>query len=82
MRTSNLISDGLSQDVRPGDIVNVVVVVSVVVFPVLLSILLRSSCRKMSKNRSLRVGSREEHNGVTGWKYISEEDLFIASSRS
>jgi len=36
----------------------------------------------MSKNGSLRVGSGGERNGVTSWKSISEEDLFIASSRS
>jgi len=36
----------------------------------------------MLKNRSLRVGSGEERNGVTGWKSISEKDLSIAFSRS
>jgi len=36
----------------------------------------------MSKNRSLRVRSGREHNGVTGWESISKEDLFIAFLRS
>ena len=36
----------------------------------------------MSKNGSLRCGSGEECNGVTGWESISKEDLFIAFSRS
>ena len=36
----------------------------------------------MSKDGSLRCGGRRERNGVTGWKSISEKDLFIAFSRS
>ena len=36
----------------------------------------------MSKDGSLRCGSRGERNGVTGWESISKEDLFIAFSRS
>ena len=36
----------------------------------------------MLKDGSLRCGSGGECNGVTGWKSISEEDLFIAFSRS
>jgi len=82
MSSLNSISDRFSQDVRLGNIVNVVIVVSVVVFPVLLYILSRFSCRKMSKNRSLRVRSGGECNGVTGWESISKEDLFIAFLRS
>jgi len=82
MFSSNLISDGFSQNVRPGNVIEVVIVVSVVVFPISLYVLSRSSYRKMSKDGSLRVGSRGECNGVTGWKSISEEDLFIASLRS
>jgi len=82
MSSSNLISDRFSQDVRPDDIVNVIIVVFIIVFLVSLSILLRLSHRKISKNGSLRVGSGGERNGMTGWKSISEKDLFIASSRS
>ena len=36
----------------------------------------------MLKDGSLQYGSGGERNGVTGWKSISKEDLFIASSRS
>jgi len=82
MFSLNLISDGFSQNVRPGDVIDVIIVVSVVVFPISLYVLSRSFCRKISKDGSLRVGSRGECNSVTGWKSISEENLFIAFSRS
>ena len=82
MSSSNLISNRFSQDVQPGDIVDVIVVVSVVIFPVSLDKLSGSFCRKMSKDGSLRCGSGKEYNGVTGWESISKENLFIAFSRS
>jgi len=82
MSSLNLISDGFSQDVRLGDIVDVVIIVSVIIFPVLLYVSLRLSCRKILKDRSLRVRTGGEHNGMTSWKSISEEDLFIAFLRS
>ena len=82
MSSSNLISNRFSQDVQPGDIVDVIVVVSVVIFPVSLDKLSGLFCRKMSKDGSLRCGSGKECNGVTGWESIFKEDLFIASSRS
>ena len=36
----------------------------------------------MSKDGSLRYGSKGECNGVAGWESISEEDLFITFLRS
>ena len=82
MFSSNLISDGFFQDVCPGDIVNVIIVVSVIIFLVSLDVLSRSSHRKMSKDGSLRYGSKGKRNGMASWKSISKEDLFIAFSRS
>jgi len=61
-----VVSHDISQDVGSGDIVNVVIVVSIVIFPISLAALLRLSHRKMSKNRSLRIRGRGECNGVTG----------------
>jgi len=82
MFSLNLISDGFSQNVRPGDVVDVIIIVFVVVFPILLNVSSRSSRKKISKDGSLRVGRGGECNGMTGWKSISKEDLFIAFSRS
>jgi len=82
MSSSNLISNRFSQNIGPGDIVDVIIVIFVIVFPILLYVLSRSSHRKISKDGSLRVGSGGERNGVTSWKSISEENLFIVSSRS
>ena len=65
-----------------SDIVNVVVVVSIIVFQILLDGLLRLSCRKMLKDRSLKVEGRGKYNGSTGRESVSEEDLFIAFLRS
>jgi len=45
---------------RPGDIVDVIVIVSVIIFLVSLNVLSRSSCKKMLKDGSLRVGSKGE----------------------
>ena len=82
MSSSNSISDGFSQDVGSGNIVNVIIVVFVIIFPISLAALLRLSHRKMSKDGFLRIRGKGECNGVTGWKSFSEEDLFIAFSRS
>jgi len=56
MSLLNSISNGFFKDVRPGDIVDVVIVISVIIFPVSLYDLLRSSHKKMLKDGSLRVG--------------------------
>jgi len=82
MSLLNLISNGFPKDIGPGNIVDVVIVVSIVIFPVLSGDVLKLSYRKILKDRSLRVGIGEECNGITSWKSVSEEDSFITFSRS
>jgi len=53
MSSLNSISNGFSKDVRPCDIIDVVIVVSIIVFLVLLNVFLGLSHRKMLKDRSV-----------------------------
>jgi len=84
MSLLKLIPDGFSKDIGLGHIIDVIVVVSIIVLPVLLGVSANRSYKRVSEDRSVIFWSRGEWDSSTNRKSISEEYLFaiLLSSRT